>query len=319
MGDKRERAEAMELAQDGIHKITKRKTSAIGWTDFSGGPLNFVMGCTPVSEGCAHCYARRIYERFGHNFTDVRFDPAKFSRLWRMRFPEYSPKRGAPHRPMLFLVDTADLFHEALGDDLGFAAFRWTVEVAIERPGLVFQVLTKRARRMYEMVERWREAFLAELPPNLWLGVSAENQKRADERIPLLLDTPAAVRFVSVEPMLGPITMREEWMVSYEEYQHVYRVTREMALDSGQPGREGEPYRGPTEPVYGPSPLSWVICGAESGPNRRPFDVQWAVDLYEQCREAGVPFFGKQDSDMRPGKPLVLGDYGVVQEWPEEA
>jgi protein gp37 len=135
-------------------------------------------------------------------------------------------------------------------------------------------------------------------PPNLWLGVSAENQARADERIPLLLRVPAAVRFVSVEPMLGPVDLGD-WLpgpnvVEWDE------------------DDEGSPYYG----RYEADTLSWVICGAESGPNRRPFEVEWALDLYEQCREVGVPFFGKQASGLKPGVPLELPGYGVVQEWP---
>lgn len=269
-------------------------TSAIGWTDFSGGDLNFVTGCTPVSEGCANCYARRIYERFGREFSQVRFHEDKLRRLWREAFPQYSSKRGAPHKPMAFVVDTGDIFHpdlDAIHPDGkgGFFVFWAFMEVVIARQDVVWQVLTKRADRMHVIVKQWRECMASELPPNLWLGVTAETQRCADERIPLLLDTPAAVRFVSVEPMLGPVDMARV---------PGFNKAGQAGIDLLRNW--------------------WVIAGAESGPKRRPFCPQWAVRLYEQCQNARVPFFGKQDSAARPGKPLVLGEYGVVHEWPED-
>ena len=285
------------------------KPSAIGWTDFSGGDLNFVTGCTPVSEGCRNCYAKRIYDRFGRDFSKVTCHADKLDRLKRKRFPEYSPKRGAPHKPMCFVCDTGDLFHEAV--PMAFIAE--ALEIMANRSDVIWMVLTKRPERIAG--KKWYKAKTHTLglfrpppddligvapPSNIFLGVTAENQRCADERIPLLLKTPAAVRFVSVEPMLGPVVLPDKALVG-----------------TGQKGVISWP--GSEEYVIWnrANAVDWVICGAESGPNRRPFDVQWAVDLYEQCREAGVPFFGKQDSDMRPGKPLVLGDYGVVQKWPE--
>jgi len=87
------------------------KQSAIGWTDFSGGDLNFVTGCTPVSEGCKNCYAKAIYERFGRDF-DVTIHPQNIMALRRHDWPKWSPKRGPGYKPMAFVCDTGDLFHE---------------------------------------------------------------------------------------------------------------------------------------------------------------------------------------------------------------
>jgi protein gp37 len=244
------------------------KTSPIGWTDYSGGALNFVTGCTPVSAGCAHCYARAIYRRFGRDHSVVTTHPDKLYQLAGMLFPAHSPKRGPGHRPMAFVCDTGDLFHEAVPYAFLFDAF-----VRMERETAVtWQVLTKRAKRMHDILNTGTPGKL--LSRHVWLGVSVEDQATADERIPLLLDTPAAVRFVSVEPMLGPVSL------------------------AGHP-------RG----------IDWVICGAESGPDRRPFDVAWAADLYRECREAGVAYFGKQASGLRPGTPLLI-DGEVRQGWP---
>lgn len=190
------------------------KLSTIGWTDYSGGPLNFVSGCTPVSEGCSNCYARATYKRFGLDFTP-HFDRDKLAQLMTIRFPQFSPKRGAPHKPMAFPCDTGDLFHESipdgdLWDALDVLAACWDVN---------WQVLTKRAERMNGVVDEWLcRKGAKRLPGNIWLGVTTENQARADERIPALLATPAATRFVSVEPCLGAMDLSRwieglRWMI----------------------------------------------------------------------------------------------------------
>lgn len=258
------------------------KTSAIGWTDFSGGDLNFVTGCTPVSEGCQNCYARAIYERWGKDHSIVTAHEDKLNRLARAKFPEHSPKRGKEHRPMAFVCDTGDLFHESVPDDF----IMYALEVLESRPDVIWQVLTKRPERMRETLRMGAPG--ASLRENVWLGVTAENQRRANERIPLLLDTPAAVRFVSVEPMLGEVDLR---------------------------GGSGEIWPW-AEAVLNGQGIDWVICGAESGPHRRPFKVEWAQELYEQCKDAAVPFFGKQDSGSRPGTPLLIEEQ-IIHEWPE--
>lgn len=254
--------------------------SKIAWTDFSGTPFNIVTGCTPVSAGCQNCYARSIYQRFGKNFGEITTHPDKVERLYTARFPEYSPKRGAPHKPMAFICDTGDLFHEAVPD----AFIDLAMQVMCTRNDVIWQVLTKRAERMEDYFYHWCNEAQGPVPDNVWLGVTAENQQAADDRIPLLLAIDAKVRFVSVEPMLGPADLYP-------------------AFCGYQP------------PSWGQGPdISWVIVGAESGPNRRPFEVAWAVDLYKQCENSHVAFFGKQDSALRPGSPLLLP--GLVHEWP---
>ena len=271
--------------------------SKIGWTDYSGGDLNFVTGCTPVSAGCKNCYARSIYDRFDHDFTPTAHED-KLYRLGKLRFPEYSPKRGTPHKPMCFVCDTGDLFHESISDEF--------IEQALSVMGLcenvIWQILTKRPARMQYLVTEWcrdRDDVLRSAP-NIWLGVTAENQAMADERIPLLLDTPAAVRFVSVEPMLERIDMR---LLRDRPCKHsgcLHHVSHPC---------EGCGYRA------GRLPIDWVICGAESGRGRRPFSATWASELHAQCKAAGVPFFGKQDTGLKPGS-LLLIEGKEVKEWP---
>jgi protein gp37 len=276
--------------------------SSISWTDYSGGDLNFVAGCTPVSAGCANCYARAIYDRFGKDHSVVETHPDKLARLATMRLGkpvylndgrvEYVSHKREGHQPMAFVCDTGDLFHEEVPEEFIVEA----LDVMYYRRDVTWQLLTKRADRMHEIISLGVGNTNGEwgLGSNIWLGVTVENQRAADERIPLLLDTPAAVRWVSVEPMLAPIDMCKVIM------------------------QDGD-HLGPTMYNYGcEAGLDWVVCGAESGHHRRPFDVQWALDLYRQCEAAGVPFFGKQSSGLRPGAPLELPGVGVVQQWPRE-
>ena len=282
------------------------KTSNISWTDYSGQDLNFVSGCTPVSEGCEHCYARAIYKRFGRDFDTVRRHEDRLQRIHKGR-GTYSPKRGMPHKPMCFVCDTGDLFHDAVPDWFVLDA----LTVMAMRDGIVWQLLTKRPARMRTLVREWTHgvrgtipAWVANepFPDNIWLGVTAENQARADERIPVLLDTPAAVRFISVEPMLEAVDLSGHMPEWDHRPEHEYW----RAAFSDTDGKKILIRHG----------IDWVICGAESGPNRRPFNAAWATNLYEQCKEAGVPFFGKQDSGLRPGTPLLINGQ-EIKRWPE--
>jgi len=275
------------------------KVSKIRWTDYSGGVLNFASGCTPVSEGCANCYAKAIADRWGRSFEPT-WDRAKLSKLATLRFAEYSPKRGAPHRPMAFVCDTGDLFHEDIPDKV-IGDF---VDVCCARDDVIWQVLTKRPRRMHSLFNRWFEWEPA--PENIWLGVSVENQRAAEERVPVLLRVNAALRFVSVEPMLEQIDL-ERYLVGWHE-----DVEPRVVGECG-----GELIVVPQQiQVQDPS-LAWVICGGESGPNRRPFDIAWALRLYEQSRDHGVPFFFKQGSNRFPGRDDRLPEGGEVKEWPD--
>lgn len=261
------------------------RTSKIAYCDYSGGILNFVLGCTPVSAGCANCYARRIYDRFGKDFSKVTVYPEKVERLlkWQPR-PPY--KRGPGSRPLAFVVDMGDLFHDHVPDEFIRQAF----DTMADRSDVDWLVLTKRAIRMRMLLMDWCGA------ENVWLGVTVENQDNL-WRIDELLKTPAALRWVSLEPMLGPIDM--------------------------------EPYLGPVHVDslgvrprnnwdYWRAGLDWVVIGAESGPDRkrRPLKWDWAWDVLEVGRREGVPVFLKQDSAPHPGMPLLDRDGHEVKEWP---
>lgn len=193
----------------------------------------------------------------------------------------------------------------------------------------VFQLLTKRAKRLPELLgssrfrtlvagaaHRWaidrttagalsdsiEDGSLWPLP-NLWLGVSVEDQKHADERIPHLLATPAAVRWISAEPLLGPLDLAKYLPLKLQEG----NVWRECDCD------EIDPSDRPCLVCDARSGLSWVVCGGESGPDARPFDLAWARSILRQCREAGVPAFFKQ-----AGRLVVDSDRQVGRDAPED-
>lgn len=230
-------------------------TTKIQWTQRVWNP---VTGCTKTSPGCSRCYAERMAHRlagrYGYpeapNQFNVTLHPDKLNEPLTWRKPS-----------MIFVDSMGDLFHKDVPNEF---ILRVLTVIALAQQH-TFQILTKRPARMLDFIgslEARLEAGLvfpaAPWPlPNLWLGISAENQAAADERIPWLLQTPAAVRFVSVEPMLGRIDLTE-----------------------------GLALRGPS--------LDWVICGCESGPKARETELDWVRTLAEQCSNAKVPFFLKQ-------------------------
>jgi protein gp37 len=211
---------------------------------------NPTTGCTKISPGCAHCYAERIARRFWgkRDFDDLKFHPE------RLEFPLKVKK---PQR--IFVDSMSDLFHPAFTDELIYRVFK-VMSMAYWH---IFQVLTKRPLRMAEIVPRIRN-MLPDRLNNIWLGVSIENQKTANERLPLLMDTPAAVKFVSCEPLL--------------EYIYLSDTTSIKSFKS----------------------IDWVICGGETGPGARPMHIEWAQSLRDQCKSAGIPFFFKSWGEFRP-------------------
>lgn len=189
----------------------------------------------------------------------------------------------------------SDLFHEAVPDDFidqVFAAMALC-------PQHTFQVLTKRPERMERRLRGDDlEAYVMScwgdegphLPwplPNVWLGVSIEDQGAAEERIPLLLDTPAALRWVSAEPLLGPIDLR-----AIEHPNYTVLADCLGGLDSRGAGWGNTARPGPV--------LDWVVAGGESGPNARPMHPEWVRGLRDQCLAAGVPFLFKQWGEFLP-------------------
>lgn len=221
---------------------------------------NPITGCSPVSAGCQNCYARRMAKRLAGRFGYPKNEPFRPGTVHEDKLCESAHWRK-PRR--VFVCSMGDLFH---GDvdyvaQLAVMSHAQTYSIAYEH---TFMFLTKRPRLMHDFLLK-ADIDLSRYQ-RIWLGVTAENQAMADERIPALLQIPAAVRFVSVEPMLEYMRI-EKYMGYYEKYN----------LD------------GPEEPK-----LDWVICGGETGPCARAMELPWAQDLRDQCVTAGVPFFFKQ-------------------------
>lgn len=210
----------------------------IEWCEETWNPL---VGCSPVSPGCAHCYAARMASRGLHPDWRGTSIGGQWTGLVRFR-RDLLGVPGTWRRPRrVFICSMGDLFHEsvlpewirAIGDAMRLA------------PHHTYLILTKRPERAAELVHL--------LPSSIWLGVSVEDQPHA-ERIMKLLEVPAARRFVSLEPLLGPVSLSPDWL---------------MMLD-------------------------WVIAGAETGPRARPAEVRWFRSLLAECQAAPVPFFLKK-------------------------
>jgi protein gp37 len=255
-----------------------------------------------VSEGCRHCYAERQAARFvlpGMAYEGL----LKWQGLGK-RTPTWNGKvaiaeavldqplrKKQPRR--IFVNSMSDLFHESVSNSTIAGIFG----IMAACPQHTFQVLTKRPARMLKWFQwiGWQSHHIVmhectkglmgyDHPrrpavnagpwplPNVWLGVSLENQSTADERIPLLLECPAAVRWLSCEPLLGSVDLR--WFVTA----NVWKGCRAIA---------GSDYGHGTK-------IDWVVAGGESGPGARPMHPDWARSLRDQCASAGVPFFFKQ-------------------------
>lgn len=304
------------------------QTSSIEWTDATWNPIT---GCSVVSPGCQHCYAMKLAGTRLANIpsrTGLTVD-TKAGPVWtgEVRFNEQwlrDPLRWRRPR-RIFVCAHGDLFHEKVPDSWIDQVFA----VMALAPQHTFQVLTKRAermrtymtdaatvRRIYEVVcdlvvdgslplvliapgidERHAPAgpriYLNTWPlPDVWLGVSAEDQQRADERIPNLLQTPAVVRFLSGEPLLGPLDLASPLYVGEAG------ITMRGYLRS---------HSEPDDFHFHAAKLDWVIVGGESGQGARPMHPAWARSLRDQCAAAEVPFFFKQWGEHRPLTPKEHG------------
>ena len=222
----------------------------IAWAHSTFNPW---VGCAKVSAACAHCYAETWARRTGHPqlWQGVRRRTADAT--WRRvrRWDREAEESGQSRRVFPSLCDPFE-------DEHNIASWRYAFwDLVVDTPHLAWLLCTKRPENVLSMVP---PEWLVQWPAHVWLGTTVEDQQRADERIPHMLRCPAPVRFLSVEPMLGPVTLPVEF----------------LAL-----GRS-----------------AWVICGGESGPGARPMDPDWVDALAAQCHDVGVPFFFKQLGDV---------------------
>lgn len=317
--------------------MADQRGSGISWTDQTWNP---VRGCTRVSEGCRNCYAEAVAARFsgpGQPYDGLaRMTPSGPRWTGAVRPIEehlLDPLRWKRPR-RVFVNSMSDLFHEGLSD-LDIAKIFCVMALA---PQHQFQILTKRPKRMLHFLTgsdlqtglepgdlhgwvqmvcgrpaRFFPQAMKLLPlnsdrivrwplPNVWIGVSAEDQATAGERVPLLLETPAAIHWLSAEPLLGNIDLGE-WldpccgMPAYD-------------IQMGEPVEYCCGRRQTT--------LDWVVVGGESGPHARPTEADWAYQIRMQCQSAGVAFFMKQ----MDGKRKHLEDFPEelqLRQYPEAA
>jgi protein gp37 len=262
------------------------------WTN----QINPVSGCTPASEACANCYARDLHERFRAAEKPVEFYSKPFGEvtLHPEQLKKFDQIARMKESQVVFVGNMCDLFHEDVPDEYILNVFRkihsdkyrWLNSGGKLKPN-TFIILTKRAQRMRDFItSQWayledeNRSFAREFP-TLWLGVTAENQQRANERIPMLLDTPAAHRWVSVEPMLGPITLAAPWVDNARYGNH-------LGMRSGG--------------------IDLIIAGGESGRRARPSKRDWFIDLHHQCIAACTRFYLKQWGDAYEDKQSVMRD-----------
>lgn len=268
--------------------------SHIGWTSATWNPM---VGCMKVSDGCDHCYAETLVNRFAgsnpafpNTFDVLTLRPSMLDLPLRWRRPR-----------RVFVNSLSDLFHADVPDDYIAQTFA-VMALATQHQ---FQVLTKRPGPMRSLLssEAFRDRVDAAMVargacvethdvgwplPNVWGGTSVEDQRWADIRIPLLLDTPLAVRFISAEPLLGPVSLHRYLSRAWGEGAW---NTRDVALD-------------------------WVIVGGESGRGARPMELTWVDDLAHQCREAGTAFFMKQFGSVAARQLGLPGKGDDPDLWP---
>lgn len=276
------------------------QNSKIEWCTHTFNPWH---GCVKVSPGCQHCYAEVLDKRFGR----AVWGPAKTTP--RMGMSENYWKQPArwneaamlqpygSERPRVFCASMADVFEDHPGV-LEWRTRLWETIGACD--AMDWLLLTKRPENILQMVPpAWAAGYW---PAHVWVGTSCEDQQRADVRIPELLKVPAQVRFLSCEPLLGPINLQNLWQATPCYY------------CGNNDGEAGRCYCGMSTPAE----IHWVICGGESGPGARPMAPAWARSLRDQCEEAGVAYFFKQWGQFTPYYEAVDPEAGklIMSEYP---
>lgn len=235
----------------------------IAWTDATWNP---VAGCSPISPGCANCYAARMARRFSG--PGGRYEGLVTDGLFNGSIQQANGTGRIPHRwkkpRRVFVCSMGDILHDNVTDE--WIVNVWRTMRECERH--TFQILTKRPERYFALQSRLVD--LDHPPSNVWLGISCEDQRRADERIPTLLQCAAAVRWVSLEPLIGDIDL-------FAFLDAPIRNRSFLALGSS--------------PMPG---LDWVVVGCETGPKRRPCSLGWIHSIVKQCAATGTPCFVKQ-------------------------
>ena len=235
------------------------ENSSIEWTDHTFSPWE---GCQRVSPGCEHCYAEARDTRWhdGENWGPKSKRLVHSDSYWRQPYKWDAVAAKAGERRRVFCASLADVFEDRRDLDVHRSRLWNLIEAT---PNLDWLLLTKRPENVLALVpERWREYGIP-----AWLGVTTENQEYADRRLTVALTIKARLHFASYEPALGPVNFGLFGTLpksTHPSYTMVHQVLR------------------------------WIICGGESGPGARPFNVDWARRCVQQCREADVACFVKQ-------------------------
>lgn len=264
----------------------------IPWTEQT---INPIVGCSKVSPGCENCYAEKMASRLNTMYVSGYSDLIIKNWKWTGRTCFIESVLEKPLRrkkpTMYFVCSMGDFWHPSVEPFWRSRVY----EVVRKCPQHIFQFLTKRP----ELIIDWP----ADLS-NSWLGVTVENQAMADKRIPKLMQIPAAVRFVSVEPLLEGVEI-EEYLPQYD-YRPTYEYYRVVYPDCGD------------KPIKIKNGIDWVIIGCESGTGRRPCKQGWISSLRTECRHAGVPVFVKQiEVNGKVSKdPSEWPGHLRIQQWP---
>lgn len=232
----------------------------IEWATYTFNPW---LGCSKVSPACTHCYAESWAKRSG--LVQWGDNPRRktTNSYWRQPLKWNAQAEGAPIRPRVFCASLADVFEDR-AELLDYRAQLFALLIK-QTPNLDWLLLTKRPENIKAMLpDDWGTGY-----QNVWLGTTAENQRYAEERIPELLTVPAKIRFLSLEPLLGPIDLNSLSDLEHHEERYYSALRNHVSID-------------------------WVIVGGESGGGARPMEAQWVRWLRGQCRMAGVKFLFKQ-------------------------
>jgi len=260
----------------------------IEWCDHT---INPIVGCSKCSSGCENCYAEKMAFRLSKNpltakkYAGVVDEHGKWTgKVSGLDLAVFDKLPKVPSR--VFVGSMCDVFHNSTP-----ASWLFKLSKQFEKyPQHTFILLTKRP----ENAKWWFDQPVSGRHPNLWLGVTVCNQQEADEKIPALLDIPAALRFISFEPLLGPVSLWRWFPEGSCQKPSNYKGRRFIKNTEYENG------------------IHWVICGAETGPHKGNMNPEWAIALRNQCKDADVPFFFKKDSK---GKEFLDGE--IVRQFPD--
>lgn len=287
------------------------ENTKIEWCDHT---YNHWIGCNAISPGCANCYAADWAKRYGRDFatrtrTKTSGDPVK----WNNQHEAFFAQHG--RRQRVFCSSLSDVFDNAVPAQWRYDLFN----LILSTPNLDWLLLTKRIGNAAKMIEETLPDNMKALPPecpvawpwpNVWIGATIVSQEEADRDIPKLLTVPAAKRFLSMEPLLGPVDLNP----------HLW-----VCCGCPEPGGGGDGFMQPPDPPSccgnpEPSGIDWVIVGGESGPGARPMHPDWARDLRDQCEKAYVPFLFKQWGEWTPGENVERqrGVIPIASLWNDE-